>query len=362
MKRSGCKSVIRLLFVQAVLIFSVSSLYAADVDKQFKKEFDASKVELLKISNRYGDVEIVNSDNNKIIIVVDVQLSHPNSSKAEKLLSMINVEFSESDNTAEARTVIDRQFSMDNRGPHRGFSINYRVEMPEGMNLDLSNRYGDFKAGNLSGHVDIRVKYGSLFIKNLTRGNQEPLNRITGEYLRVGDIADAGWLELSIRYVGKFNILNAQALLIDSRYSNNNTIDNVSSVVIDSKYDRFEIHNLNNIVAESAYTAYHLGNLSKKLDIEAKYGSIEVDNVEAGFEMVKTDVGYTPVKISFNESASYKLRAETRYCGFSFNEKDVDILQRIQESNSMYLEAIIGNADTKSEVSIESNYGSVKLY
>ncbi|MDT8401122.1 MAG: hypothetical protein RQ743_05460 [Bacteroidales bacterium] len=361
MKRSGCKSLIRLLFVQVVLILSVS-LYATDVDKQFKKEFDASKVELLKISNRYGDVEIVNSSNNKIIIVVDVQLSHPNSSKAEKLLSMITVEFSENDNTAEARTVIDRQFSMQNRGPHRGFSINYRVEMPEDMNLALSNRYGDFKAGNLSGHVDIRVKYGSLYIKNLTRGNQEPLNRITGEYLRVGDIADAGWLELSIRYVGKFNILNAQALLIDSRYSTNNTIDKVSSVVIDSKYDRFEIHNLNNIVAESAYTAYHLGNISKRMDIETKYGSLDVDNVEAGFEIVRADVGYTPVTISFAKSASYKLKAETRYCGFSFNEQDADIRQRIEESNSMNLEAIIGNADTKSEVRINADYGSVKLY
>lgn len=361
MKRSGCKSVIRLLFVQVVLILSVAA-YASDVDKQFKKEFDASAIELLKINNRYGDVEIVNSGNNKIVIVVDVQLSHPNSSKAEKLLSMINVEFSENDNTAEARTVIDRQFSMNNRGPNHGFSIDYRVEMPADMDLDLSNRYGDFKAGTLTGHVDIRVKYGSLFIKSLTRQNEEPLNRITGEYLRVGDIADAGWLELNLRYVNRLNILSAQALLVNSRYSTNNNIDKVSSIVIDSKYDRFEINDLNNIVAESAYTAYKIGNISKKLDIETRYGSIEVENVEAGFELVKTDVAYSPVKISFDNSASYMLNAETRYCGFSFDEDNADIRQRIQESNSLYLEALIGKAGTKSEVIIDADYGSVKLY
>ncbi|MBN1387404.1 MAG: hypothetical protein JW965_03100 [Bacteroidales bacterium] len=361
MKRSGCKSVIRLLFVQAVLILSVS-LYATDVEKQFSKEFDATGVELLKISNRYGDVEIVSSGNNKIIIVVDVQLSHPNESKAEKLLSMINVQFSENDNTIEAWTEIDRQFSMENHGPHRGFSIDYRVEMPEDMNLDLSNRYGDLKAGVLSGHVDIRVKYGSMFIKNLTRGNMEPLNRITAEYIRVCDIAEAGWLELNLRYVSKLNLLNAQALLINSRYSTNNTIDKVSSVVIDSKYDRYEIHDLNNVVAESAYTSYNIGNLSKKLDIETRYGSIEVNNAEAGFEMIRTDVGYCPVKISFDESASYKLKAETRYSSFSFNESDADVIQRIQESNSLYIEAVIGDPDTQSEVNIEASYGSIKLY
>lgn len=361
MKRSGCKSVIRLLFVQVVLFLSVS-LYATDLQKQFTKEYDATGVELLKINNRYGDVEIVSSGNNKISIIVDVQLSHPNEAKAEKLLSMINVKFSENDNTIEARTVIDKQFKMGNLGPNHGFSIDYRVEMPEDMNLDLLNRYGDFKAGTLSGHVDIRIKYGSLFIKNLTRGNAEPLNRVTGEYLSVGEIAEAGWLELTMRYVGKFNILKAQALLIDSRYSTNNNFDDVSSIVIDSKYDKFEIHNLNNIVAESGYTSYQIGNLSKKLDIENKYGSITVDNVESGFDLVQADVGYSPVKITFDESASYKLKAETRYCGFSFNEKDADISQRIKESNSMYIEAVIGNANTKSEVNIEANYGSVKLF
>ncbi|MFO7852895.1 MAG: hypothetical protein ACQERS_01080 [Bacteroidota bacterium] len=361
MKRSGCKSVIRLLFIQLVLFLSVS-MYGTDLQKQFSKEYDARGVELLKISNRYGDVEIVSSDNNTINIVVDVKLSHPNESKAERLLSMINVEFSESDNTIEARTVINRQFRMDNRGPHRGFSIDYRVEMPEDMNLKLLNRYGELKAGTLSGHVDIGVKYGSLFIKNLTRGNVEPLNRVNAEYLHAGDIQDAGWLELNMRYVGKFNISNAQALLIDSRYSTNNIIGEVSSVVIDSKSDKFEINKLNNIVAESVYTEYKIGNLSQILDIETRYGSINVDNVDAGFEMIRTDTDYSSVKISFDESASYKLKAETRYSGFSFNEKDADITQRIQEATSMYIEAVIGKAGTKSEVDIKADYGSVKLY
>ncbi|MBS0011798.1 MAG: hypothetical protein KFF49_10340, partial [Bacteroidales bacterium] len=96
MKRSGCKSVIRLLFIQLVLFLSVS-LYAADVDKKFSKEFDAEGIEVLKISNRYGDVEIVNGNKDKISVVVNVQLSHPNESKAARLLSMINVEFREND-------------------------------------------------------------------------------------------------------------------------------------------------------------------------------------------------------------------------------------------------------------------------
>ncbi|HCC70120.1 MAG TPA: hypothetical protein DEQ09_03075 [Bacteroidales bacterium] len=349
------------MFVHVVLIFSLS-LYSADLDKKFSKEYDATGIELLKISNRYGDVEIVNNNNNKIIIVVDVQLSHPNDSKAEKLLSMINVEFSENDNTIGARTVIDRQFSFSSHGSQRKFSIDYYVEMPAEMNLKLSNKYGDLKAGDLSGHVNVMVKYGSIFIKSLSRGKVEPLNKVTAEYIRIGEIMDAGWLELDLRYASKFNIANAQALLIDSRYSTNNFIDEVSSVVIDSKYDRFEINKLKNIVAESAYTSFHLGDVSKKLDIETRYGSIDVNNVKAGFELLRTNTEYCPIEVSFDEAASYKLKADTRYCGFKFNEKDADILNRIQESYTMHIEAIVGDASTESEVNIKANYGSVKLY
>lgn len=358
MKRSGCKSVISLLFIQLILTVSV---YASDVDKTITREFDASGIELLKINNRYGDVEIVSSGNNKINIIVDVQLSHPNDSKAEKLLSMIDILFSENDNTIEARTDIDRQFKLNGIGSNRSFSIDYRVEMPKGMDLDLSNRYGNINAGELSGHVDIRIKYGSLFIKKLSRGNKEPLNSVTAEYLRVGDIADAGWLELNMKHVTKFNISGAQALLINSRYSINNTIDMVSSVVIDSQYDKFEIGRVNNIVAESAYTSYKVEELSNKLNIKTKYGSVDLDYVKPGFDQIKFDVEYTPVRISMDESASYALTADTKYTGLSLDEDKAEIRQRIEESSSKYIEAVFGDSDTKSEIIIEAKYGSVKI-
>ena len=115
-------------------------------------------------------------------------------------------------------------------------------------------------------------------------------------------------------------------------------------------------------MAESAYTSFHIGNLSKKLDIETRYGSIDVSNTEPGFEIIRTDVGYCSVKLGFDERASYKLKADTRYCGVSFNENNADITQRVQESNSLYLEAVIGDANTQSEVNIDASYGSVKLY
>ncbi|HKL67699.1 MAG TPA: hypothetical protein VJ877_07385, partial [Bacteroidales bacterium] len=153
-----------------------------------------------------------------------------------------------------------------------------------------------------------------------------------------------------------------QALLINSRYSTNNNIGTVSSVVIDSKYDKYNIENLKNIVAESGYTNYDFGNVAKTLDIETKYGSIKVDKILKDFDMVRAYVEYATVRLSFEENASYRLDADTRYCSLSFDERNADILRRIEDSHSKTVEAIIGNKNTDSKVRIDANYGSVKLY
>lgn len=358
MKRSGCKTVIGLLFVQVIFLCSVS-VYGADLDKKFNKEFNTQGKDLLEISNRYGDVEIISWDGNTVSIEVTVTLSHPNESKAEKLLSLIEVKFSENDNTIGAKTVIDKQFSFNNWGDERKFSIDYVVKMPADFNLDLINRYGAVKAGELSGQVDIIVKYGSLFIQELTRGKEKPLNSITLSYSK-GKIVSAGWAELNLRYVGKMNIESATALLVDSRYSKLE-VDEVSSVVVDSKYDSFILNNLKNIVAESGYTSYVIGNLLKNLDIEANYGSIVVTNVDKGFDSIEAEASYCGVKIGMDDAAKYQLNAKTQYGGLYFNEENADITQRIYENNSKYVEAVVGGGEPTSVISIRTKYGSIKI-
>ena len=48
----------------------------------------------------------------RVLIDVVVKVKHPSRDKAEKYLSMIDIEFNENDNTIEARTEIDKNFSF----------------------------------------------------------------------------------------------------------------------------------------------------------------------------------------------------------------------------------------------------------
>ncbi len=309
MKRSGCKTVIGLLIVQALFILPNTAL-GAEVEKKFNKEFSTQGKELLKISNRYGDVKVENWSDSKVVIDVVITLEHPNKDRAEKLLSMIEIVFNENDNTIEARTDIDSKFSLKGVNGDKRFSIDYIVKMPTDFNLDLINKYGNVRINELSGLVNIRVKYGSLYVDKLSREKKKPLNTISLEYGK-GEIVESGWTELSLRYVGKMTLGKAQALLLDSRYSTT-LIDEVGSVVYDSKYDHLKVGTMNNLVSEAGYTGFEIGTITGKLDIETGYGSIKVENVQSGFDLINIEARYCSVRLDVEDGASYKFNVRSR--------------------------------------------------
>lgn len=359
MKRSGYKTVIALLVVQVALLLS-ATVSAADVEKKFNKEFSSKGKDLLSIDNKYGDVKVESWNENRVVIDVLVTLSHPDKDKAEKILSMIDVSFSENDNTIGATTVIDSKFTFKGWGDNYKFSIDYVVKMPVGLNFKVINRYGSVDINELSGQVDITVKYGSLFVQNLSRGNVKPLNKISLAYSK-GEIIEMGWSELYLRYSGRTTIGTAEALLVDSRYSKLQ-LENVGSVVLDSKYDDINISNLKNLVAESTYTSYDLGFVKSKLDINTGYGSIEVGNLQAGFESVDITTRYCSVKIDVDEKAKFTFDAETSYGGIGFDEDNAEIMNRIYDNNSKKVTAVIGGKNAVSVMKIRTSYGSVKVY
>ncbi len=358
MKRSGCKTVLGLLVIQAIFVLAFTAS-AEEVEKKFSKEFSAQGKDLLKIDNRYGDVVIENWNENKVSIEVVVTVNHPSKDKAEKFMSMIDVLFNENDNTIEATTKIEKNFSF-REGDERDFSIDYVVKMPENLNLELINRYGQVEIAKLTGHVNIAVKYGSLYVADLTRGKEEPLNKISLAYSK-GNIENCGWCELNLAYVGRLNVGSAKALLVDSKYSKL-FVDKLSSIVANTKYDQIEIDLLKNLVAEGAYTGFRLGTVTGKVNISTGYGSISIDKLKDGFEMVDIEAKYCQVKIDVEDNASYKLLLKTAYSGLSFDEDNAEIINRIYDNNRKSLEAVIGSKDTESTIKVKSNYGSVKVF
>ncbi|MEN6353367.1 MAG: hypothetical protein ABFD02_07915 [Bacteroidales bacterium] len=359
MKKSIYKSG-TLLFI--TLIFVSVTLSAQEVTKKFHKEYTAGANTTLDINNRYGDVVINSWDKNQVVIDVIVTVELPNKEKAEKLLGYIDVQFSEGENIISAKTVIDDKFSFSGwGGESKRFSIDYDVKMPAVTALTLSNKYGNTDIDELKGLVNLNIKYGNLTTGKLTRGNVKPLNTLNIAYGK-GTIDEAGWLDLTIRYVGNLNIVKSQALLLSSKYSKL-SLDEISSLVGESKYDNIKIGNINNLVLENGYTETTIGTLSKELNYSGSYGSFSIGRIPAGFESIDLETHYMGVRLGFDESANYKLNAKVSYGGLKYNEDNFKNQKRIVENNSSEIAGIVGKEESPSAtVKVISSYGSVKLY
>jgi len=350
------------LLVTALLLFTFTTAAQEEVTKEFHKEYKAVKGTKLDLNNRYGDVVVETSESDQVVVDIKVGVKYPGRERAEQLFSYINVEFNESPGLIEVKTVFDEKFRFSGwSGESRRFYVDYNVKMPVWMDLGLANRYGNTELDDLSGLVQLDIKYGNLTASKLLRGNEKPMNTLSLAYGK-GTIKEAGWLDAVIRYCGNFTVDKSQALLLDSRYSKLQ-LGTTSSIVGETKYDNLRIENINNLVLDAGYADVNIGTLSKKLVFEGGYGSFNIDRIPAGFESLQTDTRYMGVGLGIEKGTSYNLEGLTRYGSLKFNEEDFQHHRRIIENNSSEISGIVGkDKSPSSTVKVTSSYGTVRLY
>jgi len=360
MKKSAFKTG---MLLATVMFLVTSALSAQEVSKEYNKEYKVSAGSSLELDNKYGDINVETSETEQVIINVKVTVRYPNQERAEKLLGYIDVQFSEEGNNIKAETVIDDKFNFNGwGGDSRKFTIDYLVKMPVSLALTLSNRYGDTDLDDLSGLVNLDIKYGNLTAGKLARGNEKPISEINLAYGKA-TIDEAGWLDASVRYSGNFTINKCQALLLDSKYSSLYFGD-ISSLVGESRYDgKFRIETINNLVLDQGYSSVNIGTLTKKLSLDAGYGSFNAEVVPAGFESIKVDSRYTSVRFAIDESANYNLDAKLSYGSLKYNQENFRNKRRIVENNSTEVSGVVGKEESpEATVKVTASYGSVKLY
>jgi hypothetical protein len=346
----------------AVLFCAVAlTTSAEEVKKEFHREMVPIENSTLTVSNKFGSVVTETWDKDNIVVDVTVRIEHPSAEKARKLLEMITVEFTEQAGNLTAETVFSNDFSSISwKGSNNSFSINYNIKMPAYVNLNITNKYGNIVVDEVSGQTVLSVKYGDLTINKLSRGNVKPLNSIVVAYGKA-NAYDLGWAEINARYVGMLSVDKAQALLVDSKYSKV-SVGQVSSLVAESKYDGYKVTAANNIVIAGGYTDFSLGKVTKKLDVETKYGNLSVEKIPAGFEKVTVKSGYCAVKLGIDPAACFTIDANVSYGSLKYDNDKFSPEKRIIGNTSSELSGKVGGCSNPgSQVTIDASYGSVRL-
>lgn len=355
------KITFKILILSALLFSIYTGVYAGKEEfaKVIQKEFQINSNSNLEINNKYGNIHIQNWDQNSFKIVVKIIVDVKDKKQADKLLELLNVEFSQEGSNVIATTKISEDFGnaqgwFGNSG--KKFSIDYTVHMPKNNSLKISHKYGNVFINEMTGLVDIDLKYGDMNINKLTRGDEKPMNQIIMAYAKV-NILECNWLKLQASY-SKVNIDRNKALILLSKYSKG-SIGKSSSLVGDNSYDSYQIGDIANVVIEGKYSNFQVNSITKKVDINIKYTDFKVNSIPKTFEIVEVDNSYGKVSLGIEPGASYRLDGLAKYTNIEYPTENAR-LNRISENTKLTLNGTIGTSP-KASVRVNTQYGGVRL-
>ncbi len=325
--------------------------------KMIKKEYAVNANALLKISNKYGNLDVISWNENRVVIEVKITVSGNSEEKIESRLNRIHIVFNGSSNQVSAKTVIEKissgWFGSNN---NINYQIDYKVKMPITNNVKFINDYGTISINELKGKADINCDYGKIIIGSLFHED----NYINMDYTSNSSIDFINSGRINADY-SKLYIEKAKKIDLNADYTNT-VIENIEDLNFNCDYGKIEVENGNNIIGNGDYLTMRFGRIYKKMIVDADYGGIRIQKLMNGFESVKVTSDYTGIKIGLEDGISFNFIARLSYGGFSYDDENITYIKRIEKSNSKYFEGYVNKENSGSKIEINSEYGSVKLY
>lgn len=159
--------ILLLVFLMPLAITATEKEGKYTKNKVLNKEFTVNADATLNLTNKYGSINIVTWEENKIVIKVSITTNGNDEDKVKTRLEQIDVEFSGNSNNVSAKTLIEkssRSWSIWGKSNNVSMEINYLVKMPITNNLDVNMDYGSITIDKLEGTSKIDCDYGSLHI------------------------------------------------------------------------------------------------------------------------------------------------------------------------------------------------------
>ncbi len=349
--------------IATLIIISVSfGLLAQNQTKIIKRDFPVNANTKLELSNKYGNVNIVNTPDPTLTIEVTVKVNVRDKERGAAILEMVEIELSQEGDLIMAETQLEDDFSKMFHGFNMGdggLEINYSVQHAQDSAARSFEQVWKCFVDELTGTSTLDIKYGKLTANKILHDSKEPLSKVYLAYSNGCSIQETKWLALDIKY-SNITITESKALAIMSKYSKI-YVTNGSSIVSESKYDTYEIGKLNNFITTAGYGHFSIRELSGKLQLDTKYTDVIIDKISSGFESIKVNNSYGTYKLGIEPGASYNLDAYGKYCEIVYPQNGARV-NRFDENSEMKVNGVIGGtSNPTADVSVNSHYGNIRL-
>jgi hypothetical protein len=348
------KAILKIMFLILALIL-VLGIKGADAHDEFtrviRREFNVNPDAQLTVNNRFGNIHCANWEKNAVSFEVTITVSAADQDEAEKKFKRISVDFTDS---PSAVTAITNMQEIRNSGKGR-VAIDYRINMPVTVNLDVTNKFGDIYINEVQGKARINLGYGNLNAKKL--GNSDNLLDIKFSQARVNWIKGA---VLSLKYSG-MSLDYAGSLRLDAKYSDLDA-EKIIALNVVLEGGKLNMENSSAVESRSKFSDIEIQRIDQSLNLDIQYGSCEVHEMPADFTSVFIRNKYGDVSIGLSDQAKYSLDAELKYCDLDYPREKAKFSLRSTTPTENSYKGTIGGADSPaSKVVVHSEYGNISL-
>jgi hypothetical protein len=348
-----------------LLIFNIISAQNETETRNFIKTFSVSHETTLELTNKYGTIQITPWNKDSAYIRAEIKAYGKDRSKLSKMFDGISVDMDDSKYLIRARTeftsnintlfesfkgMTSKIISYDSK-----LEINYYVSIPEYLNLKIDNKYGDVYMENCSGEFRATVSNGSFKAGSLSKNTS--LNLVFCD-AKINSIAsgslDASFSELSLGETGDLSINS-----ISSKYD----IRKAGSLRGESKRDKLFIDEIESLQGNAYFTDYKIEKLTRSMTLTARYGNVNADMIDKGFEDISVNSNFSDVDLIFEPGTSYNYDIRQTNAFVVMPDRNINTSRKdLDENRKEYLTSgYVGKNTARGRVKIEATRGNIYL-
>jgi hypothetical protein len=319
----------------------------------------------LDVINKYGTIQITPWNKDSAYIRAEVKAYAKDQSKLRKMFDGITINISDSKYVVRAETEFTSNINMlfesfkgmtskiisyDSR-----VEINYFINVPEYLNLKIENKYGDvymednsgefrmslsngsFKAGSLGKNASITMVFCDARINSLTSGT-----------------IDASFSELSLDSTDELTINS-----VSSKFD----IRKAGLIRGESRRDKFFIDNITTLQGNSYFSDYKVDNIVSEVNLTTRYGSVNADMIDNGFESVNIHSNYSDISLNFDPASSYNIDIRHVNVFLVLPVKNIQTEERSmnEDKKEFVTSGTIGKNPGNARVKIDATRGNIYL-
>lgn len=293
-----------LLWVPASAFAEVKPKEATTESKTYERSFTVAPDSYFEITNKYGQIIINTWEKDSIRVKAEVTAHGKDYSDARKLLSRVDVDFSQTGQYVSVETLLDRKsgFFKELWNSVSDYSktllsktkleVDYMLYVPSSINLEVENKFGDLYLSEIKGKCDISITHGNLRA-NVIHGSST---------------VEVGYGDVKIKEL-KTGVLTLKTTDADVQVLGDVTLKSASSHIrikkadqlnLDSRSDKsLRLEEVNRITGKSLFSKLEIEQVNKTIDLNMNYGELSAEHVAFSFSKIDLEGKYTDVYLKF---------------------------------------------------------------